>query len=247
MNLAHFYGCYDDLQVSAYDGGIGFLIRNAASSISKGINDELIWQVTEQFRLHSAFECLDFRYDEFVNRNCGTTERLNTGAVLCDWSGDQAPVVPRFEGVLALEHAFAVHADWSLRQHITWQHKSSHSTASDNEIQTRQAGYGLLGYRAELRSASHAWSLALTGKNLTNCEYNILTSVILLAPGGAFASLRPRGRELSLEFAYRFSWRALAREKSWTGREEKQLKGKRGEISKRMRPWIGKNVGQQMR
>ncbi len=204
LNLALFYGRYDDLQVSVFDGGIGFLVGNAASSISKGIDGELAWQINERVRLLGAFQYLDFRYDDFVDANCSTTERLNTGAVLCDWSGDRAPFVPAFEGILALEHRAPVFGDWSLRQHLGWQHKSSHTTASDNEIQTRQEGYGLLGYRAELSSPSHAWSVALTGKNLTDREYNIFTSVIPLAPGGAFASVRPRGRELIMEFAARF-------------------------------------------
>ncbi len=204
LNLALFYGKYEDLQVSVFDGGIGFLVGNAASSISKGLDAELAWAIDEHFRLLAQMEVLDFRYDEFADANCSTTERLNTGQTICDWSGDRAPFVPAFESLVLLEHRQPIHADWTLQQQLGWTYKGSHTTASDNEAQTRQAAYSLFGYRAELSSPGSDWSFALTAKNLLDEEYNVFTSVIPLAPGGAFASVRPRGREVAVEAKYRF-------------------------------------------
>ena len=76
--------------------------------------------------------------------------------------------------------------------------------ASDNEAQTRQSAYGLLDYRVELSPEHGDWSIALLGKNLTDETYNVFTSVIPLAPGGAFASVRAKGREVALQMRYRF-------------------------------------------
>ena len=204
LNLAAFYGKYADLQVSVYDGGIGFVVGNAASSISTGIDGELVWNISDHWRTHAQFEFLNFRYDRFTDANCSTTERLNTGAVLCDWSGDRTPFVPDFEGGVTIENSRELGANWRLDQSLGWSYKGSHSTASDNEIQTRQSAYQLLDYRAELAPASKHWSLALVGRNLTNEKYNVFTSVIPLAPGGAFANVRSKGREVSLEWRYRF-------------------------------------------
>ncbi len=204
LNLATFYGKYSDLQVSVYDGGIGFVVGNAASSISKGIDGELVWNISDRWRTRAHFAYLDFYYDEFTNANCSTTERLNTGAARCDWSGDRTPFVPKLEAAVAIEHDWQVGANWSIHQLLNWSYKGSHSTASDNEIQTRQSAYHLLDYRAELASASKTWSVALVAKNLTNTKYNVFTSVIPLAPGGAFANVRSKGRELALELRYRF-------------------------------------------
>ena len=204
LNVAAFYGSYDDLQVSVYDGGIGFLVGNAASSISQGVDVDLDWKLSRALTLFARMEYLDFRYDEFRDANCSTTERLNTGQTICDWSGDRAPFVPEFEGVLGVEHRYRTASNWNLDQWLGWSYKGSHSTASDNEAQTRQAAYGLLDYRVELSPEHGDWSVALLGKNLTDEVYNVFTSVIPLAPGGAFASVRGKGREVSLEMRYRF-------------------------------------------
>lgn len=204
LNVAAFYGSYDDLQVSVYDGGIGFLVGNAASSISKGIDVDVDWKLSRALTLFARVEYLDFRYDEFRDANCSTTERLNTGQAICDWSGDRAPFVPEFEGVFGIEHHFETASSLNIDQWLGWSYTGSHSTASDNEAQTRQEAYGLLDYRIELSPAGGAWSVALLGKNLTDETYNVFTSVIPLAPGGAFASVRAKGREVALEMRYRF-------------------------------------------
>ncbi len=204
LNVAAFYGRYDDLQVSVYDGGIGFLVGNAASSISKGIDVDLDWNITRDLTLFTRLEYLDFRYDEFRDANCSTTERLNTGQAICDWSGDRAPFVPEFEGVLGVQHRHRTASNWQIDQWLGWSYTGSHSTASDNEAQTRQSAYGLLDYRIELTADQGHWSVALLGKNLTDETYNVFTSVIPLAPGGAFASVRAKGREVALQVQYRF-------------------------------------------
>ena len=204
LNVAAFYGNYKDLQVSVYDGGIGFLVGNAASSISKGVDVDVDWNLSRDLRLLARVEYLDFRYDRFTDANCSTTERMNTGAAICDWSGDRTPFVPEFEGVFRAEHTAQVFSNWALRQSLGYSYRGSHSTASDNEAQTRQAAYGLIDYRIELRPDSGVWSIALRGENLGNEQYNVFTSVIPLSAGGAFASVPAKGREVSVEMQYHF-------------------------------------------
>ena len=203
LNLAAFHGRYDDLQVSVFDGGIGFTVGNAASSTSRGIEGELLWRIGESWRLQSHWAWVDFRYDRFPDANCSTTERLLTGAVRCDWSGRRTPFVPEFQGAIALEHSQRL-GGWALEHSLQWRYTSGHATASESEAQTRQQGYGLLDYRIDLQRESARWGLALHGRNLTNRQYNVFTSVIPLAPGGAFAHVRGPGRELALELRYRF-------------------------------------------
>lgn len=203
LNLAAFHGRYSDLQVSVYDGGIGFLVGNAASSVSQGVDLSFEWQFAPAWRASGRVEWLDFRYDDFRNANCSTTERLNGSGPICDWSGRRTPFVPDVEAALALEHAWTG-ARWTLRQRLGWTYKGSHTTASDNEPQTRQDAYGLVDYRAELAPNHARWSVSLVGRNLTDEKYNVFTSVIPLAPGGAFANVRAKGREVALEWHWRF-------------------------------------------
>jgi len=204
LNVAAFHGSYDDLQVSVYDGGIGFTVGNAASSTSRGIDGELDWRISDQWRAMAQWSWVDFRYDRFPDANCSTTERLNGSGQFCDWAGRRTPFVPEFESTLALEHTHLLDDGWSLQQGLRWRYSGSHATASDLEPQTRQPAYGLIDYRIDLQPASAAWSLALHGRNLADKRYNVFTSVIPLAPGGAFAHVLAPGRQIGLELRVRF-------------------------------------------
>jgi hypothetical protein len=46
--------------------------------------------------------------------------------------------------------------------------------------------------------------VSLVGRNLTDEQYNVFTSVIPLAPGGAFANVRAKGREVAVEWHWEF-------------------------------------------
>ena len=203
LNVAAFHGRYDDLQVSVYDGGIGFTVGNAASSTSRGIDGDLLWKISDRWRALLQFSWVDFTYDHFPDANCSTTERLNGSGPLCDWSGRRTPFVPELEAALALEHDQAL-AGWTLQHGLRLSYTGRHSTASDLEPQTRESAYTLLDYRLELVPDTARWSVTLFGRNLTDERYNVFTSVIPLAPGGAFAHVLARGRELGLEWRLRF-------------------------------------------
>ena len=140
---------------------------------------------------------------DFRNANCSTTQRINTGATICDWSGDRTPFVPKLEATLSLQHATSVRG-WALTQQLRAQYKGEHATSTDNEEQTLQGAYTLVDYRLELQPPGSRWSLAAYGRNLTDRQYNVFTSVIPLAPGGAFVYTRAPGRELGLEARFHF-------------------------------------------
>lgn len=203
FSLAAFHGRYDDLQVSVFDGGIGFVVGNAASSTSQGLEGDLVWQPAEGWRLRGSASLVDFRYDRFPDANCSTTERLNTGQVLCDWSGRRTLFVPRLQGTLGVERTASL-GRWQFEHGLQWRYTGDHATASDNEVQTRQSAFSLFDYRIVLQPQAAPWSLALAARNLTDRRYNVFTSVIPLAPGGAFAHVLAPGRRLELELRLRF-------------------------------------------
>ena len=204
LNMAIFYGKYDDLQVSVFDGGIGFTVGNAASSTSKGLDTQIIWQPIKQFRTLVQFEYLDFTYDDFKSSTCNTTDRLNTGKSLCDASGDETPFVPKKEGIIAFEYRNPITDRLKIQQLLSWRYKGSHTTASDNEPQTQQSAYEIVDYRFNLSQTDEQWQVSLLINNLFDKEYLVFTSVIPLAPGAAFANIIPKGREVALAFQYHY-------------------------------------------
>jgi len=204
LNIAAFYGKYEDLQVGIFNGGIGLVVTNAPSAISRGIDMELTWQISDNLTLFSNMEYLDFYYDHFPQANCSRTDAMLTGQTFCDWTGDSAPFVPKIKASTSIEHFYPVNQEYALRQLLILSYKGEHTTASDNEVQTMQKAFSLVDYRLELQNEKSDWRIALAIRNLFDQNYNTYTTLIPLAPGGAFAHQLEKGRQVSLEFNYTF-------------------------------------------
>ena len=69
LNWNLFTSKYEDQQVSTFQG-TGFVIANAGSSISNGLEVDMQWQVTDEFRVIAALGLLDAEYDKFEAAAC---------------------------------------------------------------------------------------------------------------------------------------------------------------------------------
>lgn len=204
LNVAAFYGKYENLQVGMFNGGIGLVVTNAPSAISRGIDVELTWQATDNMTIYTNMEYLDFYYDHFPQANCSRTDALLTGQVFCDWTNNTVPFVPKFTGSLSFEYIFLLHEGYDLRQLLVYSYKGKHTTASDNEIQTMQKAFGLVDYRIELQNNENDFRVGLVLRNVFDQKYNTYTTLIPLAPGGAFAHQLEKGRQIAIEANYHF-------------------------------------------
>jgi len=70
LNVAIFYTDYDDLQVSTLTGGTSFVVQNAASATTQGIELEGRWQLTEKLYLRGALGWVDFEFNEYPFATC---------------------------------------------------------------------------------------------------------------------------------------------------------------------------------
>jgi outer membrane receptor protein involved in Fe transport len=69
FNWAFFYTEYSDLQTAVFEG-LGFNVKNAASSEVLGLEVDSMWQATDALRLGLNFAWLDASYDEFADGPC---------------------------------------------------------------------------------------------------------------------------------------------------------------------------------
>lgn len=203
LNIGAFYGTYDNLQVSVFNGSVGFNVGNAASSIQQGFDAELTWVATDSLIFTANAEYLDFTYDKFTDAACSFSENPDGIKSSCDWSGREVPWVPKLKAVVSAEHYWEVSESYDVTNTLSISYKTEHTTASDNEVLTKQDAFALVDYRAVLTSLENNWHVALTVTNLFDQDYESYTSTIPLNTG-AFAHVLNEGREISLEVGYQF-------------------------------------------
>ncbi|MBJ2130946.1 MULTISPECIES: TonB-dependent receptor [Alteromonadaceae] len=207
LNVAAFYGVYDNLQTSIFNGSIGFNVGNAGKSIQKGVDVEFIWQATDDLKITANAEYLDFYYDEFQGAACSLTEvyRGEQGADgKCDWSGDSLAWVPEFTAVVAVEHIAEVFGDYELVNMLSVSYKSKHTVDSDNEVNLTQDGYALVDYRVTLTPADSNWHAAFTVNNLLDEDYEVYLTKIPLIAGAYSNGVHQSKRRINFEVGFNF-------------------------------------------
>ena len=70
INAAAFYNTIDNLQVSQFDGAVGFNVSNAAEATSQGVEIDARLAITERLVASVAIAYLDYTYDEYADAPC---------------------------------------------------------------------------------------------------------------------------------------------------------------------------------
>lgn len=163
MSIAVFYTDYSDLpyQVSETTGS-GFDTRNIiVDQISKGIEWESIWQVTDNFRLHTTLGYIDTSVDEQV-----TDPNDPPPAAV-------APLTPKLTASVSPEFTFPTgsgavtfRADWSYRDNMYGE--PSADPGRFTAIDSRD----LINFDITYRPTDGNWSVAAYGRNVTDERYD---------------------------------------------------------------------------
>jgi outer membrane receptor protein involved in Fe transport len=108
LNFALYRTEYDDLQVSQFDGAIGFTVGNAKETTVQGIEIDGRWAITENLTATYALAFLDHEFDDFRNGNCYNRQipdgDVVDGVPLCDYTGKSGQYTPEWTTTVSLDH-----------------------------------------------------------------------------------------------------------------------------------------------
>ena len=76
INAAYFYNEIKNLQVSVFDGGVGFNVSNAAAATTEGFELDGRFALTENTMLTGSIAWLDFTFDDYKDGVCTSEDRL---------------------------------------------------------------------------------------------------------------------------------------------------------------------------
>jgi iron complex outermembrane recepter protein len=170
LNVALYYTQYEDLQVSQFDGNLGFNVGNAKESVVQGVEVDGRWALAEGLVMRYAFAYLDFEYTDFSNGNCYAGQVADGDEIgdvsLCDYTGKSGVYTPKKTGNLGFDYTQSITSNLLFRGGMDMQYVDGHDVHPNLDPSQIIDDYTTLNMRLGIES--DAWSVALVGKNLTD-------------------------------------------------------------------------------
>lgn len=109
VNLAFYRTDYDNLQVSQFDGVLGFNVGNAKKTVVQGAELEGRWAIMNGLSMQYAVAYLDHEYKDFTNGNCHSRQIPNgdigsDGNQLCDYTGKSGQYTPKLTASIGFDY-----------------------------------------------------------------------------------------------------------------------------------------------
>ncbi len=174
INLAIFQTEYDDLQISIFDGVLGFNVGNAASAEITGAEVDWRFAATDYLTITGGFAVTDFEFTNFENGQCyfGQTPDVDLNGdgtpELCSYTGNSNQMVSEFQGNLAFDFRFPVGTSLEAHAVVDVFYTDDYDASATFDPALVQDAYSMLNARVALGSESGSWQVALLAKNLTD-------------------------------------------------------------------------------
>lgn len=168
INLAAYYQDFKNLQISLYDGGLGYNVGNAASAKIKGLELDSRWSITPSLTAHGALAYTDFEFGTFYGL-CYVGQTVDApDGVHCNYKGKSNQYVAKWAGNVGLAWQQEVLGDHLLSLSADTRFSSSYFTQGDLNPLQRQKTYAMVDARLAFGSSSKSWEVAAGVRNLTN-------------------------------------------------------------------------------
>ena len=170
LNVALYMTEYSDLQVSQFDGTLGFNVTNAGEATVQGLEADGRWAVSDHVTLTGSAAYLDFNYDKFPNSQCFFQQVANSPDYpgLCDVSGQRKEYTPELQANIGAAWVGEVGEGMILGASMDLVYMDDYLYASNLDPRTKQDASTQVNARIALSDADGAWEVALLGRNLTD-------------------------------------------------------------------------------
>ncbi len=205
FNINYFHTEFTDLQVTSFVGTT-FILSNAGSSTSQGIEADAKWAVSEALTLSGSVSWLNSEYDDYEGGPCTIDQLIaatNHNGCEQDLSGKTTPYAPKWSGNLSAEYITDISDQVELRTNVDVVYSDSFYYDGDLDDNTRQDSYTKLNARIALGSTEGTWEVALVGNNLTDKTTAYWGTDVPLV-SGSFVSFADAPRTIAIQGRYNF-------------------------------------------
>lgn len=196
-----FHTILDDQQVTSFVGTT-FLVNNAASLISQGVEFETQIALTENWEVGGTFAYLDAEYDDYQGAPA-TIYQQAAGIVEQDLSGKRGPNAPEWAGAVYANYSKQISDQLVFGFNINGAYKDEYYLDGDLDENTLQESYLKVNARISLSNAGNTWEVALFGRNITDENtYSFATDAPVSA--GIYGAWAEEPRVVGVQGRYNF-------------------------------------------
>ena len=168
MNAAFYMTDFEDLQVSTFDGVLGFNVRNAGEAEIKGVEIDARWQATRNLMLSSSIAYTDFEFIEYSGQ-CpfGQTPNASDG-INCNYAGKTNEFVAPWIATLGAAYQRPIGSSLKLHIGTDVYFTEEYFVAPTLDARQKQPAYMKMNAGVGVGDADGSWDISLVGKNLLN-------------------------------------------------------------------------------
>jgi iron complex outermembrane receptor protein len=163
---------YSGLQLTAFQASTtSYFTQNAAAAVSRGVEVNLAYRVTEDFSVHTDVGYSDAHYISFPNSQCWVGQTASEGCVagVQNLSGQPLSRAPNWSVLAGFSYDRPVSDTWKVGLTVDGRYSTGYFISTNNNPYGWQGDYETLD--ATIRLYDAKWEAALIGRNLTNAIY----------------------------------------------------------------------------
>lgn len=173
LNVAVYRTDYEDLQVSIFDGGLGFNVGNAAEATVEGVELDGRWRAAEWLTLSGSAAYLDFEFEDYANGECYfLQEQLEpntvTSPTTCSFTGERQVYTPEWTASAAADIVFQISGSLEFKATLDLNYYDDYLVSPSLDPRIEQDAFTKVGARIAIAATNGDWEIALIGKNLTD-------------------------------------------------------------------------------
>lgn len=212
VNVALYRTDYEDLQISQFDGAVGFNVGNAKETRVQGLEVDGRVAVSSHLIASYGVSLLDFEYVDFKNGNCYFgqaqfgVDTNGDGINECDYSGKSGVYTPDYTINLGFDYRRDLSRNLEFAAILDTQFVDGHQVHVNLDPEGEIDAYSLVGLRLQI--GGEHWHAALLGKNLLDEEIITYSANAPLSESSfqtnTYYSFLNRPRTVAVEASFKF-------------------------------------------
>ncbi|MEM6831985.1 MAG: TonB-dependent receptor [Pseudomonadota bacterium] len=208
LNVAAFRNKYSNLQVALFDATTtSFIVDNAGSSISQGIEVNMQYRVDQHWQIDLAASYLDAFYEDFTTGPCTIEQRLS-GDPICvnqqrDLTGESLQFAPDFSGTMRITYSTPIFSKYEFRTAMDLTYSDEYFPTLDNDPDFIVDDGVRMNLRIDFSQPDVGWRIGFLARNLTNRD-EFTAGINWPGADGSKLVTRERPRTFSIIAGYNF-------------------------------------------